>query len=102
MLPALKQVMEICKLFGEAPASYGQSYPSGGRVSHIFYRHQVINELQQKHSIVMTVATSLVQYINQSRVFHRGMADEPLHYGTTILPPPYYYHHNTTTIILPP
>ncbi|XP_030838236.1 probable ubiquitin carboxyl-terminal hydrolase FAF-X isoform X3 [Strongylocentrotus purpuratus] len=63
VIPALKQIKEICSLFAEAP----QNYPTAQRSSHVQYRHDVINSLQTKHSLVTLVAENLSSYMNHAR-----------------------------------
>ncbi|PIK56077.1 hypothetical protein BSL78_06973 [Apostichopus japonicus] len=63
VLPALKQIKEICSLFGEAPQNYTHAQHS----PHLQYRHDVINKLQGKHSLVTLVAGNLSNYMNKAR-----------------------------------
>jgi len=70
VLPALKQIMEICRLFNEAPASYGQ--PTN-RSSHLWFRNKVIGDLQDNHKIVVTVSQNLFQYMLKAAEFHKGL-----------------------------
>uniref|UniRef100_A0AAY4DNT3 ubiquitinyl hydrolase 1 n=1 Tax=Denticeps clupeoides TaxID=299321 RepID=A0AAY4DNT3_9TELE len=51
VIPALKQIREICSLFGEAPQNLSQTQ----RSSHVFYRHDLINQLQHNHALVTLV-----------------------------------------------
>uniref|UniRef100_A0A673M6M1 ubiquitinyl hydrolase 1 n=1 Tax=Sinocyclocheilus rhinocerous TaxID=307959 RepID=A0A673M6M1_9TELE len=50
VIPALKQIREICSLFGEAPQNLSQTQ----RSPHVFYRHDLINQLHVKHLPVLT------------------------------------------------
>ena len=69
VLPALKQIREICQLFTEAP----QNYPHNQRTPpHVYYRNQVINQLQSQHSFVMLIAQNLAVYMNKCRVYAKG------------------------------
>ncbi|CAH1782281.1 unnamed protein product [Owenia fusiformis] len=63
VIPALKQIREICTLFTEAPSNFTH----GQRTPHTYYRNQVINKLQSTHSIVMLVAQNLTLYMNNAR-----------------------------------
>ncbi|CAH3106557.1 unnamed protein product [Porites lobata] len=61
VLPALKQIKEICSLFYEAPQNYSHTQ----RNPHVYYRHEVINQLQQTHSLVTIVADNLASYMKK-------------------------------------
>ncbi|KAG1670256.1 putative ubiquitin carboxyl-terminal hydrolase FAF-X [Nymphon striatum] len=63
VIPALKQIREICMLYTEAPPNYNHA----SRSPHMFYRHEVINRLQQSHSLVIQVADNLTTYITKVR-----------------------------------
>uniref|UniRef100_A0A5F7Z6Y9 Ubiquitin specific peptidase 9 Y-linked n=1 Tax=Macaca mulatta TaxID=9544 RepID=A0A5F7Z6Y9_MACMU len=65
VIPALKQIREICSLFGEAPQNLSQTQ----RSHHIFYRHDLINQLQQNHALVTLVAENLATYMNSIRLY---------------------------------
>ncbi|KAK3094503.1 hypothetical protein FSP39_002606 [Pinctada imbricata] len=66
VLPSLKQIREICQLFPESP----QNFPHAPqRTPHVYYRNTVINQLQNSHSIVMTVASNLSTYMKNSREY---------------------------------
>ncbi|XP_063559480.1 ubiquitin carboxyl-terminal hydrolase 9Y isoform X6 [Gorilla gorilla gorilla] len=65
VIPALKQIREICSLFGEAPQNLSQTQ----RSPHIFYRHDLINQLQQNHALVTLVAENLATYMNSIRLY---------------------------------
>ncbi|XP_035221479.1 probable ubiquitin carboxyl-terminal hydrolase FAF-X isoform X2 [Stegodyphus dumicola] len=64
VLPALKQIREICNLYSEAPPNFNHAQ----RSPHMFYRHEVINRLQQHHSLVILVADNLTAYMNRAHV----------------------------------
>ncbi|KAK3733916.1 hypothetical protein QZH41_000977 [Actinostola sp. cb2023] len=68
VLPALKHIKEICMLFYEAP----QNYSHVQRNPHVFYRHEVINKLQQTHSLVNLVADNLAKYMEKVHVILEG------------------------------
>ncbi|KAK3596917.1 hypothetical protein CHS0354_031696 [Potamilus streckersoni] len=64
VLPALKQIREICQLFPEAP----QNFPHAPqRTSHVYHRNSVISTLQNSHSIVMLLSQNLSNYMNKAR-----------------------------------
>jgi len=69
VIPALKQIREICSLFGEAPQNLSQTQ----RSPHVFYRHDLINQLQHNHALVTLVAENLATYMNIVRLYARGM-----------------------------
>ncbi|GAB1302650.1 Ubiquitinyl hydrolase 1 [Apodemus speciosus] len=68
VIPALKQIREICSLFGEAPQNLSQSQ----RSPHVFYRHDLINQLQHNHALVTLVAENLATYMESMRLYGRG------------------------------
>ena len=63
VLPALKQIKEICNLYQEQPATgmHGQRAPA------VVYRSEVINRLQQSHALVILIADNLTQYMDGIR-----------------------------------
>ncbi|XP_056902768.1 probable ubiquitin carboxyl-terminal hydrolase FAF-X isoform X2 [Takifugu flavidus] len=63
VIPALKQIREICSLFGEAPQNLSQTQ----RSPHVFYRHDLINQLQHNHALVTLVAENLSAYMETMR-----------------------------------
>lgn len=78
VLPALKQMREICCLYSEAPPNFaGPSSavsPSNTvphRVPHLVYRHEVISRLQNQHSLVILVSENLSIYMNRIRALAR-------------------------------
>lgn len=62
VLPALKQIREICCLY--EPSANGM-HPQRGH--HMFYRQEVIDQLQQQHSLVILVTISLTTYMEHLR-----------------------------------
>jgi hypothetical protein len=70
VLPALKQIREICQLFPEAP----QNFPHTQRAPHMYYRNNVIGQLQNQHSIVMLVSQNLHQYMVRARQYATGQS----------------------------
>ncbi|KAK1798090.1 hypothetical protein P4O66_000585 [Electrophorus voltai] len=70
VIPALKQIREICSLFGEAPQNLSQTQ----RSPHVFYRHDLINQLQHNHALVTLVAENLSAYMENMRQFAKGMS----------------------------
>uniref|UniRef100_A0A2K5QGA4 ubiquitinyl hydrolase 1 n=1 Tax=Cebus imitator TaxID=2715852 RepID=A0A2K5QGA4_CEBIM len=71
VIPALKQIREICSLFGEVPQNLSQTQ----RSPHIFCRHDLINQLQQSHALVTLVAENLATYMNSIRLYARDHED---------------------------
>ncbi|XP_058260184.1 probable ubiquitin carboxyl-terminal hydrolase FAF-X isoform X2 [Hemibagrus wyckioides] len=67
VIPALKQIREICSLFGEAPQNLSQTQ----RSPHVFYRHDLINQLQHNHALVTLVAENLSAYMENMRQFYK-------------------------------
>ncbi|XP_052826881.1 probable ubiquitin carboxyl-terminal hydrolase FAF-X, partial [Octopus bimaculoides] len=65
VLPALKQIREICQLFPET----SQNFPHAQRTPHMYYRNQVISQLHHQHSIVMLVAQNLATYMENARSY---------------------------------
>lgn len=66
VLPALKQMREICCLYNEAPPNFTPTASSGQKVPQ--YRHEVINRLQEKHTLVILVSESLSAYMQRARI----------------------------------
>ncbi|XP_070258877.1 ubiquitin carboxyl-terminal hydrolase 9X isoform X2 [Myotis yumanensis] len=71
VIPALKQIREICSLFGEAPQNLSQTQ----RSPHVFYRHDLINQLQRDHSLVTLVAGNIATYMNSMQLYAREHED---------------------------
>uniref|UniRef100_A0A8I3PGN0 ubiquitinyl hydrolase 1 n=1 Tax=Canis lupus familiaris TaxID=9615 RepID=A0A8I3PGN0_CANLF len=71
VIPALKQIREICSLFGEAPQNLSQTQ----RSPHVFYRHDLINQLQHNHALVTLVAENLATYMNNIRPYAKDLED---------------------------
>ncbi|KAM9709602.1 ubiquitin carboxyl-terminal hydrolase 9X isoform 1-T1 [Menidia menidia] len=76
VIPALKQIREICSLFGEAPQNLRKKMPINiqtnlvgqtQRSPHVFYRHDLINQLQHNHALVTLVAENLSAYMETMR-----------------------------------
>ncbi|KAM4560871.1 ubiquitin carboxyl-terminal hydrolase 9X isoform 4-T4 [Fundulus diaphanus] len=76
VIPALKQIREICSLFGEAPQNLRKKMPINIQTSlasqtqrspHVFYRHDLINQLQHNHALVTLVAENLSAYMETMR-----------------------------------
>lgn len=83
-LPALKQIREICCLY--EPSANGM-HPQ--RSHQIFYRQEVIERLQNQHSLVILVTNSLTSYMEHLRVL---MNDSPDLTSETYLPDGRYCH----------
>ncbi|XP_074179594.1 ubiquitin carboxyl-terminal hydrolase 9X-like isoform X3 [Rhinolophus sinicus] len=76
VIPALKQIREICSLFGEAPQNLSSSrFSQTQRSPHAFYRHDLINQLQHNHALVTLVAENLATYMNSMRLYARDHED---------------------------
>ncbi|RXM31625.1 putative ubiquitin carboxyl-terminal hydrolase FAF-X [Acipenser ruthenus] len=71
VIPALKQIREICSLFGEAPQNLSQTQ----RSPHVFYRHDLINQLQHNHALVTLVAENLSAYMESMRQYGKEHAE---------------------------
>ncbi|XP_043927770.1 probable ubiquitin carboxyl-terminal hydrolase FAF-X [Protopterus annectens] len=71
VIPALKQIREICSLFGEAPQNLSQTQ----RSPHVFYRHDLINQLQHNHALVTLVAENLSSYMESMRHYAKEHPD---------------------------
>uniref|UniRef100_A0A669CIL4 ubiquitinyl hydrolase 1 n=1 Tax=Oreochromis niloticus TaxID=8128 RepID=A0A669CIL4_ORENI len=71
VIPALKQIREICSLFGEAPQNLSQTQ----RSPHVFYRHDLINQLQHNHALVTLVAENLSAYMETMRQLSKAEFD---------------------------
>ena len=66
VLPALKQIREICCLYQEAPHNTAPGSQRQQGASSM-YRHEVINNLQLDHALVILVADNLTAYVDQVR-----------------------------------
>ena len=66
VLPALKQIREICCLYQEAPTN-AAAIQNGGQKQVTAYRHDIINKLQTDHALVILVADNLTDYVEQVR-----------------------------------
>ena len=66
VLPALKQIREICCLYQEAPTN-AAAIQNGGQKQVTTYRHDIINKLQTDHALVILVADNLTDYVEQVR-----------------------------------
>ena len=65
VLPALKQIREICCSYSEAPANFSQHHRP---LTNISYRHDVISKLQNQHSLVVLVTENLTTYMKHIRI----------------------------------
>nr|CAI5830126.1 unnamed protein product [Callosobruchus analis] len=66
VLPALKQIKDICTLY--------EQNTNGGptqRSHHIYYRQDVIERLQNQHSLVILVTNSLTGYMERLRQLYK-------------------------------
>ncbi len=66
VLPALKQIREICCLYQENPPNATTSHASQ-RAPAVVYRHEIINKLQTNHALVIVVADNLTNYMDSVR-----------------------------------
>ena len=66
VLPALKQIREICCLYQEAPNNTA-TIQNGVQKQITTYRHDIINKLQTDHALVILVADNLTDYVEQVR-----------------------------------
>jgi ubiquitin carboxyl-terminal hydrolase 9/24 len=83
VLPALKQIRDICCLYQESPPNVSAPGPHGGgqRTPGVLYRHEVINKLQTSHALVILVADNLTNYIDEVRQSpNKILESEPLDY----------------------
>lgn len=65
VLPALKQIREICCSYSEAPPNFSQHQRP---TPHVSYRHDIISKLQNQHSLVVLVADNLTTYMKNIRI----------------------------------
>ncbi|XP_064082430.1 probable ubiquitin carboxyl-terminal hydrolase FAF-X isoform X2 [Macrobrachium nipponense] len=65
VLPALKQIREICCSYSEAPPNFSQHQRP---TPHVSYRHDIISKLQNQHSLVVLVADNLTTYMKNIRL----------------------------------
>ena len=86
VVPALRQIRDICCLYPEAPTPGSQAsqvqmgghHGQRGVVPATKYRHEIINHLQSQHALVILIANSLTNYMDEvRRAPHKG---EPADY----------------------
>jgi ubiquitin carboxyl-terminal hydrolase 9/24 len=70
VLPALKQIKDICTLYQEQPPSGTQRTPGPVQT----YRHDVINGLQRTHTLVILIADNLTEYMDRIRLMGEATA----------------------------
>ncbi|XP_077513422.1 ubiquitin carboxyl-terminal hydrolase-like faf isoform X2 [Amblyomma americanum] len=86
-LPALRHMQEVAGLYSEAPLgpAAGGGRAGGGASSapgaQALYRHEVINRLQQQHSLVVLVADGLSAYMAQAQRLVHERPDPTQVYG---------------------
>ncbi|XP_050309267.1 probable ubiquitin carboxyl-terminal hydrolase FAF-X isoform X2 [Anthonomus grandis grandis] len=85
VLPALKQIREICTLYEQNPNG---SHPQ--RAHHIYYRQEVIERLQNQHSLVILVTNSLATYMEDLRNLYK---ENPSLTAETYVPDGRYCHN---------
>lgn len=83
-LPALKQIREICNLYEPNP-NMGNSQ----RSHHVYYRQEVIDRLQNQHSVVILVTNSLTNYMDKVRLLVKENSEID---ATTFIPDCRYNH----------
>ncbi|CAB4035298.1 probable ubiquitin carboxyl-terminal hydrolase FAF-X, partial [Paramuricea clavata] len=71
VLPAIKQIREICCLFYEAPQNYSHTQKN----PHVFYRHEVLNDLQTQHQLISLMAANLRSYMSKVRSLDKLTSD---------------------------
>lgn len=70
VLPALKQIREICVLYEQSTnGGHGQ------HTHHAYYRQEVIERLQNQHSLVILVTNSLTNYMDHLRILYKEQQD---------------------------
>lgn len=75
-IPALKHIREICQLFSEAP----QQNFNNVRTENLYYRQNIISELQSQHSIIRLVTNNLEIYVKKARQVvteNKHLANDP-------------------------
>ena len=79
VIPALKQMREICCSYSESPPTLPQHQrpPSYGT-----FRHNILNKLQEKHSLVIRLANNLNDYMNKVSSMVKGKV--LFHNGSTL------------------
>ncbi|XP_019715781.1 ubiquitin carboxyl-terminal hydrolase 9X isoform X3 [Hippocampus comes] len=99
VIPALKQIREICSLFGEAPQNLRKKMRINMQMNlvgqtqrnpHVFYRHDLINQLQNNHALVTLVAENLSAYMETMRQFSK---EEQAEFDPQIVRPGSRYSH---------
>ncbi|XP_071440611.1 ubiquitin carboxyl-terminal hydrolase 9X isoform X2 [Hetaerina americana] len=66
VLPALKQIKEICCLYEPSP-----NMNHNQRTHHVYYRQEIIERLQNQHTLVILVAKSLTAYMEKARILFK-------------------------------
>ncbi|KAL3226070.1 hypothetical protein MRX96_004513 [Rhipicephalus microplus] len=83
-LPALRHMQEVAGLYSEAPMGPARAAGTGGGPApggQALYRHEVINRLQQQHSLVVLVADGLSAYMAHARQLLPERPDPTQVYG---------------------
>ncbi|CAG9771327.1 unnamed protein product [Ceutorhynchus assimilis] len=84
VLPALKQIREICTLYEQ---NSNNSHPQ--HTHHTYFRQEVIERLQNQHSLVILVTNSLTTYMANLRTLYK---DRPELTAETYMPDGRYPH----------
>lgn len=84
VVPALKQIREICCLYPEMPpaGAAAGARAAGGGAGSVMYRPEIINKLQSTHALVILVADNLEKYIGsvRSRASEKVRSGDPANY----------------------
>lgn len=72
VLPAILQNALFLFLTTPLPSSCSFLFSQTQRSPHVFYRHDLINQLQHNHSLVTLVAENLSAYMETMRQFCKG------------------------------
>lgn len=67
VLPALKQIRDICCLYEQSGSGTGTHTGSGQCTHHVYFRQEIIDRLQNQHSLVILVTNSLIQYMEKTK-----------------------------------
>ena len=89
VLPALKQMKEIYCLYNEAPPNFSGNSTGVQRTSHLTYRHEIINKLQNEVQLVILVSESLSSYMQKAKIIASESPDLDPH---SILPGTRFSH----------
>lgn len=77
VLQALLFLFFLCVSPSHLPPSRSRASSQTQRSPHVFYRHDLINQLQHNHSLVTLVAENLSAYMETMRQFCKGTLRNP-------------------------